>query len=238
MRKTMKVASVGSIVLAACFAGASSWAQENVAPAEAAPAASAAPAAETEGDGNVQTGATKAAVCGACHGPNGNSANPEWPNLAGQSSVYTEEQLRLFKEGVRNNPVMAPIVAPLTDVDFKDLAAYFATQTPQGLEADPSYWQAGERLYQRGDKVRNIPACIACHGPIGRGNLAAGYPALRAQHSVYTVKQLNDYANGTRYPGASPEKPASKNAPIMATIAKRLTAQDIRDVSSYIQGMR
>ena len=219
----MKVASVGSIVLAALLASAAIAAEEAAAPAAG---------------GSVESGATKAAVCGACHGQSGNSVNPEWPNLAGQSSLYIEEQLHLFKANVRNNPIMAPIIAPLTDADFKDLAAYFATQTPQGLEADPSYWQAGEKLYRRGDRAKNIPACIACHGPIGRGNLAAAYPALRAQHSVYTVKQLNDYANGTRYPGAAADKPASKNAPIMATIAKRLTAEEIRDVSSYIQGMR
>jgi cytochrome c553 len=225
MRKTMKVASIGSVVLAALLAGAGARAQE------------AAHALPIEG-GSVENGATKAAICAACHGPNGNSANPEWPSLAGQAATYTAAQLRLFKEQVRNNPVMQPIIAPLSEADFKDLAVYFAAQTPQGLEADPSYWQSGERIYKRGDVARNIPACVACHGPIGRGNLAAGYPALRAQHSVYTVKQLNDYANGTRYPGVTPEKPVSPNATIMATIAKRLTAEEIRDVSSYIQGMR
>ncbi len=221
----MKVASIGSVVLAALLAGAVAQAQE------------AAHALSIEG-GSAENGATKAAICAACHGPNGNSANPEWPSLAGQAATYTAAQLRLFKEQVRNNPVMQPIITPLNEADFKDLAVYFAAQTPQGLEADPSYWQSGERIYKRGDTARNIPACIACHGPIGRGNLAAGYPALRAQHSVYTVKQLNDYANGTRYPGATPEKPVSPNAAIMATIAKRLTAEEIRDVSSYIQGMR
>jgi cytochrome c553 len=225
MRKTMKVASIGSVVLAALLAGSQALTQE------------AAPTLAAEG-GSAENGATKAAVCGACHGPNGNSVNPEWPSLAGQSAVYTAEQLRLFKEQVRNSPVMQPVVSPLTDQDFKDLAVYYAAQTPQGLEADPSYWKAGERLYKRGDQARNIPACVACHGPIGRGNLAAGYPALRAQHSVYTVKQLNDYAKGTRYPGATAEKPVNPNASIMATIAKRLTAEEIRDVSSYIQGMR
>jgi cytochrome c553 len=225
MRKTMKVASVGSIVLAAFLASAPGLTNE---------AATALPA---EG-GSIEAGASKAAVCGACHGPNGNSSNPEWPNLAGQSANYITTQLHLFKEQVRNNPVMQPIIAPLSEADFKDLGVYFAAQTPQGLEADPSYWQAGEKLYKRGDKARNIPACIACHGPIGRGNLAAGYPALRAQHSVYTVKQLNAYADGTRYPGASKEKPVSPNATIMATVAKRLTPEEIRDVASYIQGMR
>jgi cytochrome c553 len=133
---------------------------------------------------------------------------------------------------------MKPIIDPLTEQDFKDLAVYYATQTPTGLEADPSYWKAGEKLYRKGDPAREIPACAACHGPLGRGNLAAAYPALRAQHSVYTVKQLNDYAKDARYPGASAQKPATPNAVIMATIAKRLTAEDIRDVASYLQGMR
>jgi cytochrome c553 len=225
MRKTMKVASVGSVVLAALLAGAGAQAQE------------AAPTLAIEG-GSVESGATKAAVCAACHGPNGNSFNPEWPSLAGQAATYTATQLHLFKDQVRNSPVMQPVVAPLSDADVRDLAVYYAAQTPQGLEADPSYWQAGERIYKRGDTARNIPACVACHGPIGRGNLAAGYPAVRAQHSVYTAKQLKDYASNARYPGATAEKPVTPNATIMATIAKRLTAEDIRDVSSYIQGMR
>jgi len=219
----MRVASVGSIVLAAMLASAQVIAQEAVNLLEG---------------GDAKSGATKAAVCGACHGPSGNSSNPEWPNLAGQGAAYTVEQLHLFKEKVRNNPIMQPIVDPLTDADIRDLATYYATLTPAGLEADPSYWQAGERLYRVGDSSRGIPACAACHGPVGRGNPAAAYPALLAQHSVYTVKQLNDYAQGTRYPGAQEGKPATVNAPIMTTIAQRLTPEEIRDVASYIQGMR
>jgi cytochrome c553 len=219
----MKVASVSSIVLAAMLAGAQALAQEAASPFEGAKA---------------DAGATKAAICGACHGVGGNSQNPEWPNLAGQSPTYIAEQVHLFKDNVRANPVMAPIVAPLTNEDINDLAMYFATQTPAGLEADPSYWKAGEKLYRNGDPARQIPACTACHGPLGRGNLAAAYPALRAQHSVYTVKQLNDYSKDVRYPGAAAGKPATPNAVIMATIAKRLTPEDIRDVASYLQGMR
>jgi len=105
-----------------------------------------------------------------------------------------------------------------------------------GLEADPSYWKAGDVLYRRGDKARNIPACIACHGPTGRGNLAAGYPALRAQQSVYVIKQLNDYASGARYTGNATQ--ADPNSVMMFTIAKRLTSEDIRNLASYVQGMR
>jgi len=188
--------------------------------------------------GSVQNGAGKAAVCIGCHGPNGNSTNPVWPTLAGQSAIYVAEQLRLFRLHVRDNPVMTALATPLSDGDIDDLAVYFAAQTPTGLEADPSYWQAGQTIYLRGDKNRAIAPCIACHGPIGRGNLAAGYPALRAQQSGYTMKQLNDYAQGTRYSGATAAHPASPNGYIMATIAKRLTPADIRNLASYVQGLR
>jgi cytochrome c553 len=205
--------------------------------AAAAPGAAAAAADLPFTHGKVDAGATKSAVCSACHGPNGNSVNPEWPRLAGQSAVYVAEQLRLFRSGVRNNPVMKPLAASLSDQDIDDLAVYYEAQTPQGLEADPSYWKAGEALYLRGDREREVPACVACHGPVGRGNLAAGYPALRAQQSVYVVKQLNDYASGGRYSAANPSG-ASRNGVMMFTIAKRLTAEQIRNVASYVQGMR
>jgi cytochrome c553 len=179
--------------------------------------------------GNTATGATKAVVCQACHGANGNSVNPEWPSLAGLGADYITEQLQNFKDGKRNNPVMAPNAASLSPDDMADLAAYFDSLVNTGLEADPSYWQAGEKLYRGGDKDRGIPACMACHGPTGRGNEPAKFPALRGQQSVYVVKRLNDYASGARATGPDA---------IMPTIAKRLSADDIRNVSSYVQGLR
>lgn len=207
-----------------------SWLVIGAAPFVLAPAAQAKASAEA--------GAAKAAVCSACHGPNGNSVNPEWPTLAGQNAAYISEQLHLFKVGKRNNPSMSPQAAALSDDDIADLAAYFATQVPTGLEADPSYWKAGEVLYRGGDRARNIPACKACHGPVGRGNPGAGYPVLRAQHSVYLVKQLTDYANAARYRDATGTLQHSRNGEIMVTIAHRLTAEDMRNIASYIQGMR
>jgi cytochrome c553 len=221
----------------------------SAAPAAAAPAPADAPATPPTADpagsgpidpfahGTVAAGATKSAVCSSCHGPNGNSANPDWPRLAGQSAVYIAEQLRLFRAGTRNNPIMKPLAGTLSDQDISDLAVYYEAQTVAGLEADPSFWKAGAELYRRGDKARNIPACIACHGPVGRGNLAAGYPSLRAQESVYVVKQLTDYASGARYTGTNVAS-ADPNSVMMLTIAKRLTPEDIRNLASYVQGMR
>jgi cytochrome c553 len=179
--------------------------------------------------GNAETGATKAVVCTACHGPNGNSVNPEWPSLAGLGADYIDAQLLNFKSAKRNNPIMMGIVTTLNPDDMADLAAYFGAQVNTGLEADPSFWKAGEQLYRAGDKDRGIPACMACHGPTGYGNEPAKFPALRGQHSVYVVKQLNDYASGAR--GTGPNG-------IMQTIAKRLSPDDMRNVSSYVQGLR
>jgi cytochrome c553 len=179
--------------------------------------------------GSVEAGASKAVVCQACHGANGNSANPEWPSLAGIGADYIAEQLKNFKEGKRTNPVMMPNVANLSADDMADLGAYFDSLTNTGLEADPSYWQAGEKLYRGGDAARGIPACMACHGPTGRGNEPAKFRALRGQQSVYLAKQLNDYASGARATGPNG---------IMQTIAKRLSPDDIRNLASYLQGIR
>lgn len=224
------------------------------APAAAAPTPASAPAAagpattdpaagsgpiDPFAHGTAAAGATKAAVCSSCHGPNGNSSKdtPLWPRLAGQSAAYIAEQLRLFRAGTRDNPIMKPLAATLSDQDISDLAVYYQAQTVAGLEADPSYWKAGSELYRSGDKARNIPACIACHGPVGRGNIAAGYPALRAQQSAYVQAQLTNYANGSRYSGTNVAS-ADPNSVMMFTIAKRLTPEDIRNVASYVQGMR
>ena len=191
--------------------------------------------------GDAKAGAEKAtAVCGACHGATGNSVNPEWPNLAGQNAAYIQAQLQMFKGRHRINEMMFPMIQDLSDQDFANIAAYFAAQTPAGLEADPSYWKAGETLYKSGDPARNIPACTACHGPAGQGNAGAGYPALRAQHAVYTVKQLQNYLTQNRYrDGADPSVVHSTpNSAMMTTIAARLSPEDIRNVASYLQGLR
>jgi len=217
--------------------GATPSATAATAPTAQPAGAPAAPPHDPFTDGDATRGTAKAAVCSACHGPNGNSSSPEWPRLAGQSAVYVAEQLRLFRAGVRSNPVMKPLASTLSDQDIDDLAVYYQAQTPAGLEADPSYWRSGEALYLRGDRAHDVPACVACHGPVGRGNFAAGYPALRAQQSVYVVKQLNDYASGARYTAAKPAT-ASRNGGMMFTIAARLSPEQIRDVASYVQGMR
>lgn len=179
--------------------------------------------------GDAAAGAAKAAVCAACHGVTGSSVNPEWPNLAGQHQSYVAAQLALFKQGGRQDALMSPMAAGLTETDMQDLGAHFAQQIPAGLEADPSNWKKGEQLYRGGDGERGIPACIACHGPRGKGNGPARYPALRAQHAVYTQSQLEAFAAGTR---------STPGNDIMQFIAGKLTEGEMQALASYTQGLR
>ena len=179
--------------------------------------------------GDAAAGAQKAAPCGACHGMTGSSVNPEWPSLAGQNEGYIVAQLQSFKDGKRVNPLMTPMAAVLSEGDMQDLGAHFAQQTPAGLEADPSNWKAGEKLYRGGDSARGIPACIACHGPQGRGNAPASYPALRAQQAVYAYNQLKAFKAGTR---------SSAGGKIMESVTERMTDEEMRALASYLQGLR
>ncbi len=78
--------------------------------------------------GDPATGEKKSATCAACHGANGNSSNPLWPKLAGQHAAYLEKQMKDFRDGRRQDPVMASLAAALSDTDIADLAAYYAGQ--------------------------------------------------------------------------------------------------------------
>ena len=78
--------------------------------------------------GDAAAGKAKAALCAACHGPDGNSTNPLWPNIAGQHAPYMVKQLKDFKSGARKDPVMSPMAMPLSDQDIENVAAYFASQ--------------------------------------------------------------------------------------------------------------
>ncbi len=179
-----------------------------------------------QAEGSVEAGQQKSAVCVACHGPDGNSANPEWPSLAGQHAGFLVEQLKAFKEGERQNALMSPMAIGLSEQDMQDLAAYYEAQQPAAREADPQYVEAGRQLYMGGDTSRGITACAACHGPTGQGNPMARYPVIAGQHATYTALSLRNYASG--------ERPNQ----IMQDIAGRLSDEDIQALSNFLQGLR
>jgi len=78
--------------------------------------------------GDVEAGRIKSAMCASCHGVNGISMSPLWPNLAGQKEQYLIKQIKAFRDGTRQDPMMAPMVAALSDADIENLAAYSASQ--------------------------------------------------------------------------------------------------------------
>lgn len=77
--------------------------------------------------GDPEAGKAKSSTCVACHGANGVSANPLWPNLAGQKDQYLIKSIKAYRDGDRNDPMMSPMAAPLSDEDIADLAAYYSS---------------------------------------------------------------------------------------------------------------
>ena len=88
--------------------------------------------AQVQAAGDPQAGKAKSSTCEACHGSNGISNNPVWPNLAGQKEQYLINQLKAFRDGNRSDPMMAPMAQPLSDQDIADLAAYYSNLPPGG----------------------------------------------------------------------------------------------------------
>jgi len=76
--------------------------------------------------GDAAAGKAKSTVCASCHGANGVSANPMWPNLAAQKEAYLVKQMKAFRDGTRSDPMMSPMAKPLSDADIANLAAYYA----------------------------------------------------------------------------------------------------------------
>jgi cytochrome c553 len=171
----------------------------------------------------------KSIACVACHGANGVSPSPEWPNLAGQHKEYLIKQMTLFKEGKkRNNPLMVAPMANLTSQDISELADYYSKQPLAKLSTPKEYLKKGEQLYRGGDFSKHISACIACHGPRGLGNPQANFPVLSGQQPMYTIQTLEAYQNGTR---------TSDMNEIMRNISKRMSKEDMEAVAYYVSGL-
>lgn len=195
--------------------------------------------------GDAKAGQTKAGACAACHGLDGNSADPQFPKLAGQHERFIWRQLQLFKTGERVNPIMQGMAAPLTQQDMRDLGAYFATLKAKAGVADdtpvPSGPLAGSKFYEVGQKIflagkagksgSDVPACLACHGPAGRGNPGPSYPSLGGQHSAYTAARLQFFRDGGVW-----GKETRANT-VMSEVARNLSDEEIQGLSTYLAGL-
>lgn len=171
----------------------------------------------------------KHVICAACHGPNGISINPEWPNLAGQNNHYFSKQLRDMRIGTQRNPAtMAVILNTLTEQDIDDLAEYYAKMPAAQGVTPKQFLKKGEQLYRGGNISKHITACIACHGPKGTGNAQAGFPQIAGQHASYTMAQLTAFKE---------KKRTNDLNHIMQDISSRMSKEDIEAVAHYIEGL-
>lgn len=79
--------------------------------------------------GNADRGLEKSEVCQACHGADGNLiVDEETPRLAGQHYDYLVRALKDYRDGTRDNAIMAGFTQDLSDQDIRDLAAWYARQ--------------------------------------------------------------------------------------------------------------
>jgi len=165
-------------------------------------------------------GAKLAEQCVACHGPGGNSQNPDFPVLAGQSWRYIYIQLKDFKEGRRNDPVMSAMAAPLSRDDMIALGNYFAAVKPL-----PIAFKADGAKVEAGRKISDAVLCPMCHlgGFVGQNEI----PKVAGQYPQYIRKQLLDFRAKRR----------TNDAGNMTSVAASLSDDDIENLTQYIANL-
>lgn len=196
-------------------------------------------------EGNVEAGKAKSGVCAACHGADGISAIPNYPNLAGQNAPYIVKQLEAFKtSSTRSDAVMGPMAAGLSEQDMADLGAYFSSLSSAPAAAEPvasttetaAPTGAVEIAHSNRPSLAggNVEAgktksamCAACHGADGN-SLVAMYPKIAGQSAVYIAKQLADFKEGVDSAGK-----AGRVDPVMGGMAASLSEQDRLDLAAY-----
>jgi len=169
---------------------------------------------------DAAAGAKKAEPCFACHGTNGNSVVPQFPNLAGQTARYLYLQMRDYQEGRRSDPAMAPLAKPFTREDMLDIAAFFAAQKPLATS-----FKADAERAARGKAKADETLCTMCH--LGNFMGQNEIPRVAGQQYDYTVKQLRDFKARVR----------TNDAGNMTAVARTLSDQDIEDLGHYIASL-
>ncbi len=191
-------------------------------------------AANSFAAGDIEAGKSKAAICAACHGADGNSVNAAWPKLAGQNEKYLVKQLAAFKAGADGGRTggsaaqMYGMAAGLSDQDMADISAFYAAQSIKTGVAADDLAERGKLIYQGGIVDSQVAACSGCHGPAGKGNAAAAFPALAGQHADYVYAQLKAFHSGAR---------SNDPASMMRALLPKMSDADMKAVAEYIQGL-
>jgi cytochrome c553 len=167
-------------------------------------------------------------TCGTCHGINGRSVSPTFPNLAAQTAPYIELQLHAFKDQTRADPdaqaYMWGMASQLNDASISGLANYFSQQSAaQGRSGNATLVAQGKQIFADGVPGRQIPACATCHGAQAQGN--GPFPRLAGQHAPYLLRQLLVIQSVLR------------TAPVMHGVIKDLTRPQMEAVVAYLESI-
>jgi cytochrome c553 len=186
--------------------------------------------ANTDGMTDAQKAALQKTIetCSTCHGLNGRSVAPTFPNLAAQTAPYIELQLHAFKEQTRADPdaqaYMWGMAAQLDDASISRLAAYFSKQSAaEGKSGNATLIAQGKTIFMEGVPGRQIPACASCHGGQAQGN--GPFPRLAGQHAPYLLRQLLVIQSVLR------------TAPVMHGVIKDLTRDQMQAVVAYLESV-
>ena len=185
------------------------------------------------GEGDPKAGKEKSAMCHGCHGEEGISLAPNFPNLAGQFQKYIERQIHDFQNEKRTDPLMSGMAASITEEqDLKDIAAYFSSK--KRMKGTPSSNKAlaekGKAIFYEGNPDTGVYACSNCHGENGYGKDSKNnvFPVISGQTKDYLVKQLTDFRSGDRH---------NDPAGMMGGVAKKMTPAEIDAVAEFVSGM-
>ncbi|OYQ73715.1 cytochrome c [Wohlfahrtiimonas sp. G9077] len=182
-----------------------------------------------EGEAVYTKGGEKpqALACTTCHGAQGLGLPAAgYPNVTGMSADYLAKQLHDFRDGTRSHPIMDPIARALSDDEIDSVTEYmesFDVKEVPMITRAATPTDEGSWLALRGDWSRNVPECVACHGPSGVG-VGESFPRLADQSSVYIVNQLKAWQNGTRH---------NDQDDLMGHIARALTEDEMKAVAEY-----
>jgi cytochrome c553 len=184
------------------------------------------------GDARVSGNTIALQVCANCHGVQGVSVSPNFPNLAAQSQPYLVAQLKAFKSHGRSDPegfeYMWGLSARLSDEQIDALAAYYSSQKPAAAPrkpGNPVLLKSGQAIFEQGIASSNTPACAGCHGAHAEG--MQQFPRLAGQHADYIVKQLMVFQNTNQRP----------EGVVMKTVTHTMTPEDMKNIAAYLEAM-
>ncbi|HWM42333.1 MAG TPA: c-type cytochrome [Burkholderiales bacterium] len=157
-------------------------------------------------------------LCAACHGPAGNSVNPQIPSIAGQPKLFLENQLILFREELRKSEQMLPVVKGLKDAEIVKLAEHFSKLPAKGMEAG----NADAKLMKLGAEKSKALRCGVCHLSDYRGQNQI--PRLAGQREAYLEAEMRAYRDNKRTGGDT----------IMAAALYGVSDADIKALAHYL----